>query len=600
MVEQHFSVQGTLDDLGTPLSASTFVIVDLETTGTRAGSSGITEIGAVKVCGGEVLGEFSTLVNPGVAIPPFITLLTGITQAMVAPAPAIDAVLPGFLEFAGLDRGAILVAHNAPFDVGFLKAACAGHGYDWPAPQVVDTVSLARKLVTRDEVPNHKLGTLAGFFGVPDQPTHRALDDARATVGVLHGLLERLGSFGIDTAEELRRFRSAPTAAQLGKRRIADNVPEAPGVYVFTDAKGEALYVGKSTNLRRRVRSYFTGSEKRARVREMAALVEGVTPIVCDTGLEAEVRELRLIAERKPPYNKRSRNPERAPWLKLTAGDFPRLSIVRTVRDDGAPYMGPFRSAREAELAREALHQAFPLRQCTRRISPQKPTAACVLAELGRCGAPCSGAESPDDYAVHARAALSAMTADPAAVVDRLTSQITELAGQLRYEEAASYRDKLAAFLTAAARSQRLAALSAIPELVAAAPAAAPAAGPSSGPGTGGRPADGSSSAARPGWDVHVVRYGRLANSGYMRPGADPAEFVAALTSTAESVFAGPGPAPRASAWEMECVLRWLETPGLRLAESTEGWTCPINGAEKYRHLTDWERGGGLSALSHR
>ncbi|MFD0803411.1 DEDD exonuclease domain-containing protein, partial [Streptomonospora algeriensis] len=398
MAEQHTPVQGTLDDLGTPLSECTFVIVDLETTGTRADAAGITEIGAVKVCGGAVVGEFSTLVNPGVAIPPFITLLTGITQAMVAPAPTIDAVLPGFLEFAGLERGATLVAHNAPFDVGFLKAACAAHGYHWPAPQIVDTVALSRRLVNREEVPNHKLGTLAGFFGVPDQPTHRALDDARATVGVLHGLLERLGAFGVDTAEELRRFRSAPTAAQRSKRRVAEDVPEAPGVYVFTDAKGGALYVGKSTNLRRRVRSYFTGSEKRGRIREMAALVEGVTPIVCETGLEADVRELRLIAERKPPYNRRSRNPERAPWLKLTREVFPRLSIVRTVRDDGAPYLGPFRSAREAELAREALHQAFPLRQCTRRIAPEKPTAACVLAELGRCGAPCAGRETAEEY----------------------------------------------------------------------------------------------------------------------------------------------------------------------------------------------------------
>ncbi|GAA4927503.1 DEDD exonuclease domain-containing protein [Streptomonospora halophila] len=580
MAEQHTPVQGTLDDLGTPLSECTFVVVDLETTGTRADASGITEIGAVKVRGGEVLGEFSTLVNPGLPIPPFITLLTGITQAMVAPAPAVESVIPGFLEFAGLERGSLLVAHNAPFDVGFLKAACAAHGYDWPAPQVVDTVALARRLVTREEVPNHKLGTLAGYFGVADQPTHRALDDARATVGVLHGLLERLGAFGVETAQELRGFRSAPTAAQRTKRRIADDVPAAPGVYVFTDAKGDALYVGKSTDLRRRVRSYFTGSEKRGRIREMAALVEGVTPIVCETGLEAEVRELRMIAERKPPYNRRSRNPERAPWLKLTAEDFPRLSIVRTVRDDGAPYLGPFRSAREAELAREALHEAFPLRQCTRRITPAKPTAACVLAELGRCGAPCSGAETAADYAVHAAAAQGAMTADPAPVVERITAHIRELSEQLRYEEAAGHRDRLAAFLTASARSQRLTALSAIPELVAAAPARGPA------------------GAARPGWDVHVVRYGRLANSGVMAPGADPAEFVAALSGTAESAFPGPGPAPCASAWEMECVLRWLEAPGVRLAESAEGWTCPVNGAEKYRHLTDWER--GVSALAHR
>ncbi|MFC4561537.1 DEDD exonuclease domain-containing protein [Nocardiopsis mangrovi] len=565
MVEQQVPVQGTLDDLGTPLSQATFVVVDLETTGSRADGAGITEIGAVKVRGGEVVGEFATLVNPGVAIPPFITLLTGITQAMVAPAPRIESVLPAFLEFAQLGGGTVLVAHNAPFDIGFLKSACAHHGFDWPAVHVVDTVPLARRLVTRDEVPNHKLGTLAGYFGVPDQPTHRALDDARATVGVLHHLFERLGSFGIDTVEELRGFRSAPTAAQRGKRRLADGVPEAPGVYVFTDAKGDTLYVGKSRNLRRRVRSYFTAGETRGRIREMIALVEGVTPIVCATELEAEVRELRMIGERKPPYNRRSRNPERANWLKLTSEAYPRLSIVRTVRDDDAPYIGPFRSARDAELAREALHQTFRLRQCTHRFSPARPISACVLAQLGRCGAPCDGRESPEEYAAHAHAAHTAMTLDASPVVAAVGAHIAGLAAELRYEEAAAHRDRLAAFLTAAARSQRLTALARLPQLVAARRAGAA-------------------------WEVHVVRYGRLAGSAVMAPSADPVAFVDALTRTAESVEPGPGPAPRAGAAEMECVLRWLESPGVRLVEAGSPWTCPVNGAEKHRDLTDWGR----------
>ncbi|MBB4930827.1 DNA polymerase-3 subunit epsilon [Lipingzhangella halophila] len=565
MADQRTHIQGTLSDLGTPLAQCTFVIVDLETTGARPGEARITEIGAVKVRGGEVIGEFSTLVDPGVAIPPFITLLTGITQAMVAAAPRIEAVLPGFLEFAALDQGTVLVAHNAAFDTGFLKAACTEYGYHWPAPPIVDTVALARRLVPRDEVKNHKLGTLAGFFGVPDQPTHRALDDARATVGVLHGLFERLGSFGIDTLEELRGLRSAPTPAQRNKRHLADDVPEAPGVYVFTDAKGDALYVGKSANLRKRVRSYFTAGETRGRIREMIPLVEGVTPIVCGTGLEAEVRELRLIAERKPPYNRRSRNPERSVWLKLTRETFPRLSIVRTVRDDGAPIVGPFRSSREAELARQALHHALPLRQCTQRLSPKKTAPACVLAEIGKCGAPCDGRESPDDYTKHSEAAREAMTRDPSQVVSTLTEQITELSAELRYEEAALYRDRLAAFLRVAARTQRLSALAEIPHLVAA------------------RRAD-------TGWEMCVVRYGRLAGSGVLRQEADPDAYVRALVATAETVLPGTGPTPRAQAAEMECVLRWIESPGARLVELDHPWTCPISGAERYRGLTDWDR----------
>ncbi|MBB6172547.1 DNA polymerase-3 subunit epsilon [Nocardiopsis mwathae] len=566
-------VQGTLDELGTPLTHTTFVVVDLETTGSRSDGAGITEIGAVKVRGGEVLGEFGTLVDPRMPIPPHITLLTGITQAMVATAPGLDAALPAFLEFAGLhaegpaeqDEGPVLVAHNAPFDIGFLKAACARHGHTWPAPTVVDTLPIARRLVTRDEVRNHKLGTLAGFFGVPDLPTHRALDDARATVGVLHGLLERLGSHGVDTLEELRSFRTPRTGAQRRKRHLADDVPEAPGVYVFTDAKGDTLYVGKSSNLRRRVRSYFTAAETRGRIRDMIALVEGVIPIVCGTALEAEVRELRLIAERKPPYNRRSRNPGRAAWLKLTREAYPRLSVVRTVRDDDAPYIGPFRSSREAELAREALHQAIPLRQCTHRFSPARPISACVLAQLGRCGAPCDGSESPARYAEHAAAAEAAMTTDATPVVEALSGHITRLSVELRYEEAALHRDRRAAFVAGAARAQRLAALAAVPQLVAAQP-------------------------TRPGWEVHVIRYGRLAGSGTMRPGSDPHAYVEALVAAAETVFPGPGPSPRATPGEMECVLRWLGSPGIRLIDTAAPWTCPVNGAEKHRELTDWQR----------
>ncbi|MDA2814159.1 DEDD exonuclease domain-containing protein [Nocardiopsis sp. RSe5-2] len=562
-------VQETLDDLGTPLAEGTFVVVDLETTGGRAGGSAITEIGAVKVRGGRTVGEFSSLVDPGSPIPAHITLLTGITQAMVATAPPIEAVLPAFLEFANLEGDTVLVAHNAPFDVSFLKAACAEQDRPWPRPRVVDTLPLARRLVTREEVRNHKLGTLARFFAVPDRPVHRALDDARATAGVLHGLLERLGPMGVHSVEELCAFRTAPTRAQRGKRHLAEGVPEGPGVYVFTDARGEPLYVGKSTSLRKRVRSYFTAAETRGRVREMIGVVEAVTPIPCATGLEAEVREMRLIAERKPPYNRRSRNPERASWLKLTPEAFPRLSKVRTVRDDGAPYLGPFTSAREAELAREALLDAFPLRQCTRRIGPRGDAGpACVLAQMGRCGAPCTGEETLEEYAEHAGAAREAMVGDPEEVVRALRGSIADLAAGLRYEEAAERRDRLAAFLRGAARSQRLSALTGIGELVAARPLA-------------GAPGS---------WEVHVVRRGRLAAAAVMEPGADPHAFVAALTATAETVAAGPGPAPAAAPQETECVLRWLESPGVRLVDLDAPWTCPARGAERHRELTDWAR----------
>src|SRR4051794_20689683 len=188
----HWEAQRTFDELGRPLRDQTFCVVDLETTGGSAeGGSMITEVGAVKVRGGEVLGEFQTLVNPHSSIPPFIAVLTGITDSMVAGAPPIEQVLPQFLEFAA---GSVLVAHNAPFDVGFLRHFALAQGRSWPAFDVVDTAVVARRVVTRDESPNCRLSSLARVFQAETVPNHRALSDARATVDVLHGLIARLGN----------------------------------------------------------------------------------------------------------------------------------------------------------------------------------------------------------------------------------------------------------------------------------------------------------------------------------------------------------------------------------------------------------------------
>lgn len=186
------------------LFQTTFVVLDLETSGAspKTGSA-ITEIGAVKVCGGQVLGTFKTFVNPGTPLPPFITELTGITDEMLIDAPRIKSVLPLLFEFLGSERTTVFVAHNAPFDLSFLKASAALHGYSWPNFRVVDTVKAARFVLTKDDVANYQLGTLAAYFRTEIAPSHRALDDALATVDVLHGIIERMGTFGITTINQM-------------------------------------------------------------------------------------------------------------------------------------------------------------------------------------------------------------------------------------------------------------------------------------------------------------------------------------------------------------------------------------------------------------
>ncbi|CCH75388.1 conserved hypothetical protein [Nostocoides australiense Ben110] len=546
------AIQGTLDDLGTPLHEVTFVVVDLETTGGSAHADHITEIGAVKVRGGEVLGEFQTLVNPRVPIPAVISVLTGITNAMVATAPRIEQVLPSFLEFLG---DAVVVAHNARFDVTFLKAAASATGNRWPDPVVIDTVLLARALVTRDEAPNHKLASLARVFHAQVTPDHRALHDAQATVDVLHGLLGRLGGLGVHTLEELATYSVRVPQATRRKRYLADDLPSAPGVYMFKDGQGRVLYVGTSVDIRTRVRSYFTASEQRRRMAEMVRIAEAVTPVVCATALEAQVRELRLIAEHKPRYNRRSRHPEKSAWVKLTVEPFPRLSIVTAVRGDETTYVGPFPSKTAAEDAVAALHDALPLRRCTDRLSPKRPSPACALAEMGRCGAPCTGAQSPQEYAALVARARDALLGDPGTVLSPLEQRMQSLAQDERYEDAASLRDRLLTLLRGMTRSQRLAPLAAAPEIVAA------------------------RRSPLGGWELVCVRYGRLAGSSHSPRGADPMVYVDALTASAEVVAPGLAPAPAAYPEETEKILRWLEEPGVRLVSVEGEWTCPVGGA---------------------
>lgn len=542
-----------LDELGTPLSDETFVVVDLETTGGSPADGGITEIGAVRVRGGQVLGEFQTLVNPGVPIPPFVAALTGITDSLVARAPSLGTALPGFLEFA---RGAVLVAHNAPYDVGFLRGACARHGYAWPDPAVVDTARLARVALHRDEVRNCKLATLAAHFRSPVQPTHRALDDARATVDVLHHLIERVGDLGVATLEDLRAFVGRVSRAQRTKRHLAADLPDAPGVYVFQDAQGAALYVGTSRSIRTRVRSYFTASEQRRRMAEMVAIADRVVPIVCATTLEARVRELRLIAGEQPRYNRRSRRPDRQTWLKLTVEPAPRLSVVRAVADDhsaGARYLGPFTSRLAALGAAEALQLAYPVRSCSGRLPARSRSTVpgCALAELGRCLAPCTSTADVDDYARLVDGLRTAMSGDLRLVIAAVDERMRTLADDERFEEAATWRDRLGHVVSASLRTHRLRTISRAGWLVAAEPT------------------------TDHGWDIHVLRHGRLAAAGHAPAGVDPRPVVDALSQTADEVAARPDPAPAGLAEEALELLRWLDRPGVRLVLSDRPLALP-------------------------
>ncbi|WP_054953521.1 DEDD exonuclease domain-containing protein [Flaviflexus massiliensis] len=537
-------VQLAFSDLGTDLRSVTFVVVDLETTGGAPGAEEITEIGAVKSIGGEVVGTFGTLVNPNQPIPPSITVLTGITTAMVMDAPRIATVLPAFFEFVGDSPDTVLVAHNARFDVGHLKAAAQALDLPFPKVMTLDTVQLARRTISKDETPNYKLGTLARVIGTAVTPTHRALDDALATEELLQFILGRLGPLGVSHLEDLKTVTDPVPYKRRVRASLADHLPRTPGVYRFIGPGDQVLYVGTSVNVYKRVRQYFTAAEKRNRMGEMVDLAVRVEATSTATTLEAQVLELRDIQTYDPPYNRRSKKPQKRPWLVLTKESHPRLSIVRSVPVADFPdALGPFTSARSAKLVKDLLEKTTRIRTCTTKfpLVPAENARACSLADMGRCDAPClTGITQP---AVPRTASNLSGLIDE--TVEKALENMREMSSREEFERAAEERDRLSSLIKTAARKENLRLLTSVPELRASRP-------------------------GKKGWEIVVIRYGRLAGTATVSSAHEVlgmAETLAATTPPVQEPTLACGAAP---VEETELLFAWIFSPGTRLLNSPE------------------------------
>ena len=457
--------QRSFDDLGMPLHEVTFCVLDLETTGGNRNDDLITEIGVVKVRGGHCLGTFQTLVNPGRAVPPQITVLTGLTDAVLRTAPRIETVLGTLMDFLG---DAVFVAHNASFDLGFLRAALARDDRPEYRPTVVDTAALARRLL-RDEVPNCTLSTLASRLRLGHTPSHRALDDALATTDLLHLLLERaagLGVLGLDDLATLAKLAGHPQARKLA---MTSQLPRRPGVYLFCGQRDEVLYVGKATNLRQRVRSYFGGDDRR-RVGPMLREMQQIRHLELPDPLTAEVIESRLIARLLPRYNRAGTRADTYCYVRLDVdAAWPRLAVVREPSARGA-HLGPLPSRKTAALVIEALQSVLPLRRCSNRLGtghvPAPGAVPCGAAQLGVAQCPCAGVSDRPAYDRAVDATVRAFGGDAAAVTEHLMGRMSELAAAQRFEEAAMVRDRLRALLGAIRRQQLVEALRALDRCV--------------------------------------------------------------------------------------------------------------------------------------
>src|SRR6266536_6099569 len=379
------------------LEDAEYVVVDLETTGLRPGSSQICEIGAVRVRGFELVEEFQTLVDPRVPLGAVVSALTGLTDRQLRGAPPPSLAVRRFLAFAG---DAVLVAHNARFDLAFLDRETERLTGSRLAAPVVDTVPLARRLLA-GRVPRASLAQLSYFFGTAVQPCHRALPDAQATAEVLLALIGLAQERGARTVAELVGLSATRTRRVWDKRHLAFGAPPHPGVYFFYDRNDQLLYVGRARDLRARLRSYFRSDRQRPAVEAAVAAVERIEWRVLGSELEASLEELRLIRELRPPANARVARPERYVWLKKR-GD----AVVASSQPSDNLLLGPIRSRRRAQLAARALR----------------------ADELER----------------------------PSAALPRLRRRLAELADARRFEDAARLRDRVAALEQVCRELQRL------------------------------------------------------------------------------------------------------------------------------------------------
>jgi DNA polymerase III subunit epsilon len=390
-----------------PLEEATYVVVDLETTGLRPGRAGICEIGAVRIRKLEVEEAFATLVDPGMPLAPAAASLTGLREEQLRGAPSAEVAVRRFLEFAG---DAVLVAHNARFDLAFLDRETERLTGSRIAAPVVDTVTLARTLLA-GRVSRFGLGQLAWFIGTSVQPCHRALPDAQATADVLLALIGLAQERGARTVADLDALAATRTRRILDKRHLAFGAPTRPGVYLFRGRDEQVLYIGRARDLRARLRSYFRSDRQRPAVEAALGATERIEWRVTGSELVAALDELRLIRELRPPGNARVSRPDRRLWLRAR-GDSVVVSRKAPTPSSCSLQLGPLRSQRIARLAARAL----------------------TVEEL----------------------------AQPASALPRLRRRLRDLVDTRRFEDAARVRDRIAALETVCRELQRVERLQAL------------------------------------------------------------------------------------------------------------------------------------------
>jgi DNA polymerase-3 subunit epsilon len=443
--------------LRVPLEEASFTVVDLETTGGRAGPGAIIEIGAWKMAGRRLLESYQTLVRPHRAIPHFITGLTSISNEMVRAAPRIDEVLPAFRAFLG---DSVMVAHNAAFDFSFLDfefRRIFGIGLNNP---VLCTLRMARRFMP--SLKRKRLDALAEHFGLSTEGRHRGLGDARMAAEILSIFIEMAAKMGLTRLDRLIDDHQRGAAGRRIERHIAPEeiaaLPTAPGVYLMRNERGDLLYIGKARRLKDRVGSYFNSSVS-AKTADLISHVWGIETRVTRSSLEAALLEAQLIRELKPPFNRMLKGVAPAFFLRIDMmDDFPRIVVTQKMtRRRGVMFLGPFVGKRGLDHSARTLARLLGLRTCSGRLAPDADFSPCIYGQMGHCSAPCNLSIDESAYNDRVRDAVGFLRgATTGSILGGLAKARDQAASAMRFEEANRLQRDLQSLATLSSRVSRL------------------------------------------------------------------------------------------------------------------------------------------------
>lgn len=431
-----------------------FTVVDVETTGINPNRNRITEIGIVKVRGGEIISEYEKLVNPGQFIPHEISRLTGITNEMVYSKPAFEEVAGEIMTHLFSEgENIIFGGHNVMFDYRFLNASLERAGYNKLTIPSICTARLARRL--NRSLPSKSLSSLRRHFNIRVKRAHRALDDAKATAMILTHFIEQLVTeYETEGLEELLAYQyrkiydTGKLSARFKKLKVhLKNLPKQPGVYYMYNRNNEIIYVGKAKSLKDRVSSYFYHNTSHSnKVRKLVRYVHNLTWETTGSELSALLLESRMIKTHKPNFNSALKSYRKFPFIKVDVQrSYPRVQKVYEIMPDGAKYYGPFASSFTVDTLIERIHRTYKLRKCDDiQLHPAKNKSTCMYFEMGQCSAPCNFTITLKQYQGEVKRVDKFLTTDKEeSAVSYLEDEMNTEAENLEFERASYLRDNI-------------------------------------------------------------------------------------------------------------------------------------------------------------